>query len=88
MSVAEKLTAAEHFAKAEELLAYAEEFYNAHQAVPGWAARAQAHIAAAEFLLKLQELKHTTTHGGRVLVQSGLHDLQEQRSGGAFGGGR
>lgn len=67
-----KLTAAEHFAEAERLLAKADKCY-ADEDVAGWAARAQAHIAAAEFLVNAHQITHT---------KAGLLDILSNRNAG------
>ncbi|MGW7001385.1 hypothetical protein ACWGCW_00810 [Streptomyces sp. NPDC054933] len=78
--MADKLTAAEHFAKAEELLADMESYRNRTESVASDSARAQAHIAAARFLLDLHIARNTTA-GNTGVSAAGLNGLAHEKRG-------
>lgn len=66
----DKLTAAQHFAKAEELLAGIDSPYVGAEHAASDATVAQAHIAAAEFLLKAHQITNS---------KAGLRDILSNR---------
>lgn len=69
MTVADKLTAAEHFANAEDLLARLDGANDARKTAD--ATLAQAHIAAAEFLLKAHQI--TNSKAGLLDILNNRH---------------
>jgi hypothetical protein len=73
------MTAAQHFEKAEELLEKATT-YNNDDNVPGWAARAQAHLDAARLLFDIEASRLAPgTSTGTAAYRSGLDTVAEKR---------
>ncbi|WP_416519982.1 hypothetical protein [Streptomyces achromogenes] len=73
------MTATEHFEKAEELLAKADEYYTDQKGLI-WATRAQAHLDAARLLLDIETA--LTTQGGSTGTpawRTGLTGIAEKR---------
>jgi hypothetical protein len=70
------MTAADHFRKAEYLLEAAANYPDQDAR---YTARARQHIAAAEFLLKLEELAWSKLNGPHVLRTAGFSGLVAER---------
>jgi hypothetical protein len=71
------MTAADHFRKAEFLLQAAANYPDQDAR---YTARAQAHIAAANFLLEIERLAYTRLNGPAILRAAGLTELQDERT--------
>ena len=69
------MTAADHFLAGEKLLAKSEDLSITPEGITAYAARAQAHFAAARLLLDADALRHARDAIGRT----GMDDVIEER---------